>query len=175
MPSRRVTAKTLIKIVKRKKGDFEAYAFGAYLERTTGYAIDELRIKAVHDRLALSQQFLRDAKALLGRVPSHNRSAVSRAYYSLYHTARALAFYVHKGDDFEKHDVLPGQLPGDFPEQALWRNNLKVMRLNRNEADYDPYPKGDAVHEVNAREAVRLAEKFLPLAQTYLRKKGCRL
>lgn len=172
---RRVTTTTLVKIVKKKKGDFEGYAFGAYLERSTGYSIDELRIKTVHDRLSLSKQFLEDANSALDSTPPRNRSAISRAYYSLYHAARAVAFFMHRGDDYQEHAVLPTKLPIDFPDHAIWQNDLSAARLDRNEADYEPYPKGDKPFRAAALKYIDLATTFLPMAKRYLYQKGCRI
>ena len=174
MPAgRRVASFILGKIVKKKQSDFTAYGFGVYLEASTGYKIDELRVKVVQDRLKLSQQFLDDARAMRRARPSHHRSAVSRAYYSLYHAARAVAYFVHKGDDFQDHAVLPSKLPGDFPRQANWQNELASARLDRNEADYEPYPRKDSAYAATSAAVTAQAEAFLTIVRRYLRRKGC--
>jgi hypothetical protein len=86
---------------------------------------------------------------------------------------RAVVFFSVGGDDHEKHSVLPDHVPSDFPAQAGWQNTLKNARLERNRADYEPYPDSDKGFESAARMVVSDAEALLPIASAYLRRKGC--
>lgn len=93
----------------------------------------------------------------------------------MYHAVRALVFYTTGGDDHEAHSELPGHLPKDFSNRDVWENELKNARLERNKADYDPYPKGDHAFHKAAEDVVKKAATLLPLAKRYLAKKGCRV
>ena len=91
----------------------------------------------------------------------------------MYHIFRAVVFFVVGGDDHENHSVLQNHIPSDFPNQAIWQNKLKTARLERNRADYDPYPSFDKSFEAVARTVVSETEALLPVARAYLRRKGC--
>jgi hypothetical protein len=93
----------------------------------------------------------------------------------MYHCFRAVSYYTHGGDDHEEHTVLPSRIPNDFPNRDVWENNLKNARLERNRADYDPYPRQDRRFEVVATDVIQKARLLIPIAVQYLRSKGCRL
>jgi len=93
----------------------------------------------------------------------------------MYHAARVVSYWHAGGDDHEEHNILPGHLPLNFPDRAVWENRLKNARLERNRADYDPYPKTDRPFQAAATENFKLASLFLPLAKAYLRREGCTL
>jgi uncharacterized protein (UPF0332 family) len=101
------------------------------------------------------------------------RSAISRYYYSMYHCFRAAAFIFHRGDNHEGHSELPKHLPTDLPSLALWRNELKIARLARNDADYDPYPRTNTPWLVKAKSIKTNANKAVLETRNYLRSKGC--
>jgi uncharacterized protein (UPF0332 family) len=169
----RVQAKDLILISKSYRHKIDQFKAGVSLEDRTGYAIDILISKASLDRIELSKTlFLAARTASQGRNRSF-RSATSRAYYSMYHALRAVAFFVHRGDDHEEHSKLPAGIPGDFPDRANWENDLKNARLERNRADYDPYPKNDLMFRTTATLLIGKAEELLPIVRSYLRNKGC--
>ena len=71
------------------------------------------------------------------------RSAISRAYYAMYQSVRAVVFLVTRGDDFEGHSKLPTKIPSDFPNAATWANELKNARVARNCADCHEVHGGD--------------------------------
>jgi len=52
----------------------------------------------------------------------------------MYHAARAVVYLAHQGDDHQEHDQLYKNLPDDFLDVAVWKNELKDARLKRNEA-----------------------------------------
>ncbi len=171
MPKARANDVLFVSKSDRKK--LELLISGASLEKRTGYSIEVLVSKATADRLELSQQLRRAAEAA-GRRRDF-RSATSRAYYSMYHALRATAFFSHRGDDHEEHVRLPQGIPADFPDRARWENDLKGARLDRNRADYDPYPKNDLMFKTTAFELIRKAQDLWPVVRSYLKKKGCSL
>jgi uncharacterized protein (UPF0332 family) len=68
----------------------------------------------VDKRLALADQFLADAQDLLER--GRLRSALSRAYYAVYHLCVLL---------FEKHGMEPSQFPGASGRPAfMWEHRI---------------------------------------------------
>jgi uncharacterized protein (UPF0332 family) len=109
-------------------------------------------------------------------APLHiQRLTISRAYYAMYHSLRAVAYIYHGGDDHQQHSDLPQRLPSDFPDVAIWGNQLKSAREYRNQADYDPYPKSIAYWRDIAQLVDSDSKVLLPLTRNYLRSKGCRL
>lgn len=170
---RKARAHELLFVSKATKEKLDALADGAGLVTRTGYAINELRAKATFDRLVLARMMLECAEASF-KCKLH-RATVSRAYYSMYHALRAATFYVFGGDDHEKHSDLPAKLPQDFPNRATWENALKSARLERNRADYDPYPKSDQKFAPVAKGMTAEAQSLFPIIKKYLKQKGCTL
>jgi hypothetical protein len=60
-------------------------------------------------------------------------------------------------------------------DRARWENEIKIARLERNRADYDPYPKGDRPFLLSSRSVLKSAEEFLPISRAYLKRKGCKI
>ena len=89
------------------------------------------------------------------------RSAVSRAYYAVFHVScdwlRGLGFQVLRAD--RAHAYLWRRLSnsGDTAIMNVGRS-LNELRGRRNEADYDPHR---AVYKSDAENAVRLAEELV--------------
>lgn len=169
---RRVASNDLLRISKYGKSVINFLGEGEHLVRSTGYQIVELQEKVCRDRLALAFQILKSGHLAAKRRPAQCRTAVGRAYYAMYQAMRALLYYIEGGDDFEKHDALPRRIPGDFPDRANWQNYLKLARLERNRADYDPYPRRDLAFENSARICLTYADDLLPIVRRYLRGKG---
>ncbi len=159
----------LTKLPNARISDFAA---GISLVNRTGYSLPDLIAKATKDRIALGRMFLGDAETAANSNPPQFRSAVSRAYYSMYHTIRAVVFYTNLGDDYEKHSELPKHIPTDFPSFQSWSNTLKNARLERNKADYNPYPKRDDSLQTTAAQLLTEARALLPVTRHYLRRKG---
>ena len=155
---------------KRRIGDFRA---GVSLESRTGYSIDQIVIQATLDRVRFAAFLLESSQRAMRRRPPEFRLAASRAYYSMYHAFRAVVFFRSDGDDHEKHAELPDHIPRDFPDRDVWQNRLKSARLERNRADYTPYPVADGRFRTEAKNAVEQANKLLPEVRAYLKKKGC--
>jgi len=161
----------LLFISKATKSTLNSMRHGAALVQSAGQGIDALRDAATRDRLALARTMLASAeRAVRGRVDG--RTATSRAYYALYHTFRAVVFYMHGGDDHESHSKLPLELPNDLPNRATWQNAMKSARLERNKADYDPYPRVSADFLPVAKQMIHDAHDAATLAATYLSGKG---
>lgn len=165
----------LLDLSKSKASTIGHLRRGAYLQSQYGLAIDELAEMACRDRFKLSQQILKCASwASTGPKPQY-RVVLARAYYAMYHATRAVVFYAKGGDDHEQHQELPKHIPDDFPDRARWENELKTARLERNKADYDPYPKTDGAFATSATATLKTAQSYLPIAKRYLIKKGCKL
>lgn len=145
---------------------------GASLVARTGLEVDALVARIACDRVTLGAALHREARAAATRTPPSYRNAISRGYYAMYQTFRGIVFFVSKGDDYEKHTDLPGHLPRDFPAVAYWENALKAARLERNRADYEPYPRQDRGFEVRAAAILKDSRQLRGVARTYLRGKG---
>ncbi|HZP75844.1 MAG TPA: HEPN domain-containing protein [Pseudolabrys sp.] len=160
---------------KFKKNQIDLLRNGVRIEGVTGRSIVELVKEACVARVRLSNGFLTSARRLLSLRPMLHRDAISRSYYAMYHAGRAVAFFANQGDDYEPHDKLAGGLPPDFPDVERWRNALKDARLLRNEADYEPFPQGNAGFRRTSSQMMRVAVEFTTECTTYLRGKGCGL
>ena len=93
----------------------------------------------------------------------------------MYQTFRGIVFLVTQGDDHEKHSDLPQYLPQDFPAVAYWENALKIARLERNRADYEPYPRNDAAFKQQAAAIYKDSHQLRIAARAYLRGKGLKV
>jgi uncharacterized protein (UPF0332 family) len=149
--------------------------YGAHIERELGSTIDNLMLSICGDRFRLGKQFFKSATLALRAKPPQYRTAISRAYYSMYHSGRAVVYASHGGDDYEAHSEFSQKLPNDFPSVAMWRNNLREARLLRNKADYDPYPSKQRSFAADSAAIMRDAKSFGTLAEQYLRGRGCPL
>ncbi len=163
----------LLRISKASQRLLTSFRDGVYITTTTSRTLDDLRDQACADRLDLAVAFASVGDRLMRARPREYRSAVSRYYYSMYHSIRATVFYANDGDDHQKHDVLPKHTPLDFPDNALWENRLKDARGHRNDADYDPYPINPQSFTQPARDLRDYAHALTPLVRAYLRSKGC--
>lgn len=78
-----------------RKKDVALLKNGVRLEAHFGVGLDTLVLRTCADRYALAAHFLATAQSINRTRPPHHRSSVSRAYYSMYHAARALSFLHH--------------------------------------------------------------------------------
>jgi uncharacterized protein (UPF0332 family) len=124
-----------------------------------GFTTTNMVKQIVSDRLELAGSHLRTADTLA--QATQYRSAISRYYYSMYHAARAIAFGYHKGDDYQRHSVLPTQLPPPLPNEPRWKNELDDARLVRNMADYDLYPRAALDWKNDSVNLAVVASEFL--------------
>jgi uncharacterized protein (UPF0332 family) len=173
--ARKDTNVHLLLLSKSEAKVINYFRLGVQMSASMGDSIDDLIEIACVDRFRFAQKQLAVARANLGRAKPSYRDALARAYYSMYHAARAVVFLVEKGDDHQEHSELPRHLPSDFPNRVQWENGLKNARLERNKADYDPYPKSDRAFMASAKGVTSAAIEFLKLAKGYLVKKGCTL
>jgi uncharacterized protein (UPF0332 family) len=160
----------LLTLVKSKKDQLNTFKQGVFLEKFFGKAIDDLHKEVCAERYNLGKNIFQIAKQAMGTSPNY-RLAIGRSYYSMYHCARAVVYFSSGGDDYEEHSALPKNLPGDFPDRDTWINDLKTARLERNKADYDPYPD-DRDFKSEAEFLVKRAEELLAISKVYLRGKG---
>jgi uncharacterized protein (UPF0332 family) len=165
----------LLLICKGDAKSIQNFGFGIYAHNKYGHDLDALLEQATRDRFQFAQENLKWARSALSGSDPKFRMGLARAYYAMYHAARAVVFLVERGDDFQAHSELPKHLPQNFPNRAQWENNLKNARLERNRADYDPYPKADRTFSDASKLILQSAENFLPLARRYLVQRGCRV
>lgn len=168
----RITESELLLISKAKLEKLKNFADGVSLCRRAGSSIAGLRARVAKDRLRLANAQLRDAIQAASSKPQLSRTAVSRAYYAMYHAARAATYISFGGDDHEEHSALPSKMPSDLPNLEQWRNKLKNARLERNRADYDPYPKDEAEFEETCSTLIQDAKDFVRVAQNYVNTKN---
>jgi uncharacterized protein (UPF0332 family) len=165
----------LLQVSKSDKKTINLYRFGAQIFRASGLEIDDLANIACRDRFRLAARILSSGqRAMMAPRPEY-RLVLGRAYYAMYHAMRAVVYFAERGDDYEEHSNLPKHVPQDFPEKSKWENELKKARLERNRADYDPYPITDRAFSSTARATLDAAQALLPIARHYLVRKGCQL
>lgn len=167
-----ITDGELLLVSKATQEKLRDFSQGVQLFSRSGKSIKELQARVAKDRLRLANIHLNQALAASKVASPLHRTTISRAYYAMYHAARAATYLSFGGDDHEQHSVLPTKLPTDFPECDEWKNRLKEARLERNRADYDPYPGGDAEFKDSATRLVREARSFIKATRTYLLSKS---
>lgn len=163
----------LLRVSKANKKTLNLFAEGINLHTATARPLIDLQHQACADRIALAKGFLSTADRLMRMRRPEYRSAISRYYYAMYHAIRAVAYFNEGGDDKESHSTLPGAVPVDFVDSALWQNSLKDARARRNEADYDPYPASLPAWRAVAIDLQGQAPILLALSENYLKQKGC--
>jgi len=165
--------KVLLYVGKAESKTLAAIKSGPGIEAAQQTTILDLSHQACADRLLLGVTMLDSGDRFLRSRPPMFRMAVSRYYYSMYHSMRAVCYFAHEGDDHEEHSVLPTKTPTDFTNRAFWQNELKDARLRRNEADYDPYPIEDRDFASAARHLRVQARLLSSEARSYLKARGC--
>ncbi|WP_329187317.1 hypothetical protein [Streptomyces sp. NBC_01428] len=135
MPTVTLTDQMLLHISTSKSATISALPVGG---SKYPFPTAQLLQQIVSDRLLLSGGHLRAGDALL--FATQYRSAISRFYYAMYQAARAIAFAETKGDDHERHNILPRNLPPGIDSPVVREAELMDARLLRNQADYDIYP-----------------------------------
>jgi uncharacterized protein (UPF0332 family) len=129
------------------------------------FPLAALITQVVSDRLVLAGEHLRTGDELVRN--QHHRSAISRHYYAMYHAARAIVFAEVQGDDYERHIVLPRNLPSQMEDVTLRESELTDARLLRNKADYDIYPHGHIGWETDARTLAGTAAAFVSACEVF--------
>ncbi len=140
-----------------------------------GSTVQSMIETGTRQRLGQARDFLQGAKHLTqSPLPNSEivqRSAVSRAYYCMYHSCRAVVYFSIQGDDRDGHSGMAEHLPKDFPNRLDARNKFRSMRLLRNEADYDPYARIGSWND-EAVSSISTAEDFYDTCRVYLQFKG---
>lgn len=118
--------------------------------------------------LKLAETHLREAKRAL-RAQS-TRATYSRAYYAAYNASKAIRYIASgfvslKADDHQK----ASELPGDFPNPAIWSPSITKLYEQRLRADYDNWSRRKSFFTMKRAEAVKVATHFLRLCKKYLR------
>ena len=121
------------------------------------------------DRFNLAKEFLSQAQTQDLSTISGQKIAISRSYYSMYHSARTIIFHYERAD-VEGHDEISKRLPSTLHNRAHWSFRLNEWRERRNQVDYSPYPK-DNLHVI-AQQALVEAEDFLDTCAQFLRTRG---
>ncbi len=163
----------LQKVSELKKRDLGHLFQGEQLTKKHSRPILLLMQEASAARYRLAKLHLNQAST--ASAQNEHRCAISRAYYAMYQSMRAVVFLVTQGDDHEAHSELSTKLPDDFPNQATWANDLKNARLARNSADYDPYPTDAAHWEGVSKSTFKSAQALLAVAEKYLKNRGVTL
>jgi uncharacterized protein (UPF0332 family) len=173
MAKLRERPRQLLRIGKANKEQLQRWAEGVALANQFGWSIDQMKFKATLERWRLAMQHRKEGRRLLTLAAPPYRATVSRFYYVMYHAMRAVCYLHHGGDDYEAHSELPKHIPANFPNAATWQNTLKNARLTRNAADYDPYPKSQAIWRQSAQTIATDADSLVIEVRTYLRANGC--
>jgi hypothetical protein len=120
----------------------------------------------------LGEQHFRFAQTI---SPLQWRHKVSRLYYGAYNADRAVRLKVDGSfstDGTDHKNV--GQVPPDFPNHAEYANRIKVLREDRNLADYSH----DSVESdliISLVEADSLVADFFEDARRYIKMLGVKL
>ena len=146
---------------------------GSRLTQVTQMSIEDLRNQVCTDRINLASHFIATGDRLLSDSSPDFRSAISRFYYGMYQSMRAVVYLTNDGDEHEAHSELPKHVPNNFRDAAVWRNALKDARQWRNDADYDPYPTNQDQFSDTAYELQTNARRLLTISRGYLRARGC--
>ncbi|MFF3754827.1 HEPN domain-containing protein [Streptomyces sp. NPDC002018] len=134
------------------------------------FPIAQVMQQVVVDRLLLAGEHLRAGDHLL--FSAQYRSAISRHYYAMYHAARAIVFAENRGDDYERHNILPRNLPPTLLNSPTRESELTDARLLRNQADYDAYPLNETEWESDARTLAVTAANFLQASESFASTNG---
>ncbi|WP_158687660.1 HEPN domain-containing protein [Streptomyces sp. AA1529] len=167
MPTVTFTDQVLLHISTCKSAELAAFpeSGGRY-----PFPLAQLVKQAVTDRLLLAGEHLRAGDHLL--FATQYRSAISRHYYAMYHSARAIVYAESRGDDHERHNILPRKLPAGLDDPAKREAELTDARLLRNQADYDAYPINESDWEADARTLATAAADFLQSCELFASREG---
>ena len=122
------------------------------------------------DRFLLAAEHMRAGDTLL--AANGYRTSIGRHYYAMYHSARAISFAHHGGDDFENHTKLSRNLPSTIVDCVDRETELTAARLLRNEADYETYPVSATAWQLEAIALSATAATFLQHCETFALENG---
>ena len=106
----KLTNANLLQISKSNATTITNFRLGVHLSSTSGRSIDELTEAACRDRLAFARRTLSYARTTMRGAKPQYRVALARSYYAMYHAARAVVYFIKRGDDHEAHSELPKRL-----------------------------------------------------------------
>lgn len=146
-------------------------------EIAAGTPVIQMQSMATRARMDLGIEFLRVGQSLLRTGARKSdaaelRSSIGRFYYAMYQGACALVYDDFGGHDKNGHQDVPKYLPRQLPHRAQRLNDLKDVRLRRNEADYGPYPSAATHWQAVATAVEASASTFVSEADTYLKGRG---
>lgn len=148
------------KVKDNLSGLLDAAALGLIELEIEGNTRALMALARTHYRFAMRQS------------PPNWRQKVSRLYYAGYNAARALRLYVH-GDystDVKDHQKFE-KLPDDFPSRSKYKNQLAILREDRNTCDYDHLSMASDL-ALGSRVAGELVRDFLDDVAVYLNNRG---
>ena len=160
----------LAKWCQLRSNQIEHVRLGVERIAKANVSVSDFVTEVVSDRLSLAAKHLRSAKRLQ-EIRGEQRSAISRAYYCMYNSARAIVFFKESGD-IDDHKKVAEKLPEDFPDAKTWAKRLTNARLARNNADYSPYPRKAPGLNRQCRDILTWAELFLKTVKGYLAAEG---
>lgn len=164
--------KIYLDVARAPKAEIDSWKRGVSIEAKAGESISAIFKRACVFRYRLGDEFLTAARIEIKKAKPKNRSAVGRSYYAMYHYVRAVVYLSYGGDDHEAHSNVPKKIPDDFPDRALWQNRLREARLERNRADYDPFPLSNLSYKASAAKIFGYAVGFSKVTKRYLQSKG---
>lgn len=100
------------------------------------------------------------------------RQKVSRLYYGAYSASKSVRYYKtgHYSTLGEDHKKV-GDLPANFPSQAMFKTQLAVLREDRNLADYNHFATATDL-AIPTADAATLVKEFLAGSKQYLKDEG---
>ncbi len=144
----------------------DADALAAYDDAVHATCLCIMKLAAAHLRTAKNPSSVRD----------NWRLVVSRAYYAAYNASKAVRYLVQGqvAGDVDDHKKV-ADLPNDFPERVFWTSVLIEMRIDRNIADYEPWPGCLRRLAASPKKAVEYADRFVQTVRSYLKDRGVRV
>jgi len=129
--------------------------------------VDRVIGEIASDRVNFAKELFEEARHCDLRATVSRRKVIFLCYYSQYHLARALVYYVHRYDN-DSHKDLPFEVTKLLGEQ--FGRMLKNWREMRNIVDYEPYVYFDLKRE--AQKALSETEGFFAVCAEYLGERG---
>jgi len=105
----------------------------------------------------------------------HWRQKVSRLYYASYAASRAIRLYIegYHSEEVGDHKKI-GDLPREFPSNSYFKNNLEVLRVDRNTCDYNHASVANDL-ALTQKDSTSFVKEFLEETRSYLISKGLNL
>lgn len=101
----------------------------------------------------------------------HWRQRISRFYYGAYNIRRAVSLHENGSFGTEVDDHKKTSLPDDLPNHSTYKNQLQMLREDRNLSDYD-HTAVEADLVLGQDEAENFVSDFLDDVKEYLTNRG---